>query len=173
MTWPAPRIDAVPTPKFTIGDVVFVPTDVQSSTVEPCPACGGEKFWTATSPRGETRKFDCPDCYDTFGSTGRLTRVAFTGYTERRTVGSVRIDTADSQGDHVSYMCEETGIGSGRVSRERECFADEPSALACALERARKRQEEHDARVARELAEERKRRRHPRCPTCDQRVYKR
>jgi hypothetical protein len=48
------------------------------------------------------------------------------------TVGSVRIDTADDR--PVSYMMEETGVGSGTIHYSENVFGDEPAALARAKE---------------------------------------
>lgn len=44
------------------------------------------------------------------------------------TIGSIRIDTNDS--DPVSYMCAETGVGSGNIYSEQTLFATQDAAEA-------------------------------------------
>lgn len=113
----------LPTPKFSIGDKVWVGDWTTETTWEACPECQGTQFWTCKTPAGNTVLIRCPDC-DTWDRRG-LTRVYRNVPTAvQLTIGSVRINTSDE--NPISYMCEETGVGSGSVwDEERLSFSVE------------------------------------------------
>lgn len=113
----------IPAPRFAIGDTVYWPDVVQETAVIPCPDCNGTRKWEAVSPIGERFPMPCPRCSTT---QAELRTYKFTGTVRALTIGSVRLDTSDS--DPVQYMCVETGVGSGNVYRESRLGATEDEA---------------------------------------------
>lgn len=116
----------LPVPRFRIGDVIFVPGTTDGREEQPCPDCLGAGVWPTTSPAGEEHSVRCPTCHQ----SGNISFYRIVPTTRRLTVGSVRIDTAADDGERVSYMCVETGVGSGNVYYEKRCYPDATSALA-------------------------------------------
>lgn len=131
----------LPEPRFRIGDTVFHPYTVRQTVDIPCPDCLGTKYWQIRTPAGEEFKCNCQRC-----SAGHwrikvrgvelpaLVRVTYTAFTRRLTIGSVRVDTASVGRDEcpVTYMCRETGVGSGNVYAENKLFESETDAQAAA-----------------------------------------
>jgi hypothetical protein len=62
----------------------------------------------------------------------------WTPYVRQLTVGSIQIDTASDPGEHVRYMCVETGVGSGNVYYQSDAAASYEEALGIATLRAAK-----------------------------------
>lgn len=126
----------IPTPRFAIGDKVWDVSIHIESGQHDCPDCFGSRQWTAVSTAGETFAINCLRCAQSYAGLPRdVPPLAYqkSVYTTRElTIGSVRVDTAASHGDPVSYMCEETGIGSGRVYNESKLFTSEEEARASA-----------------------------------------
>lgn len=110
----------LPVPKFYIGQKVWLASTETKSNKWPCPDCKDSREWTTTSPVGEQFKIECPRC---IGYSPRdlpsLSRNIRTPYTSSLTIGSVRLDTAARNKDEcISYMCHETGVGSGSIYYE-------------------------------------------------------
>lgn len=101
------------TTKFSIGDVVYHGRNTTAPVRVECPDCKGTKEWTVTSPAGQTMTTGCPTCETLYGSTGYTERHERFPIVETLTIGSVRYDSHDEE--PVSYMCRETGVGSGSV----------------------------------------------------------
>lgn len=122
--------------KFAIGDVVYYASTYPTTKQHPCPDCKGEQKWKAVSPAGTEYEFACPRCCASFQSNSDLSLryQAFAPTVSRLTIGSIRVDTADERGH--SYMCVETGIGSGSVYYERDMFTSEEEALTVATLKA-------------------------------------
>lgn len=110
-------LDHVPVPRFAIGQKVWGATTRDAAEELGCPDCLGKKMWQVTSPAGTVGEVACPRC----GGHGVLLLRSVRGEVRELTVGSVRIDTQERE-DHVEYMCEETGIGSGTLHAERLLF---------------------------------------------------
>ena len=103
-------------PKYEIGDKVWRAYTTVEHFQHDCPDCLGEKEWKAESPAGTKYTFPCPRCSSMYQSNSALSLKyrKFVPSTQLLTIGSVRLDTADK--DHpVSYMCVETGVGSGSI----------------------------------------------------------
>jgi hypothetical protein len=115
----------LPEVKYAIGDTVYRP-EVGAHKVEvTCPDCAGDGFWTATmSGDPEPQKISCPTCSRGWeGSTGKVSQWESNGSVKKLTIGSVRLDTNATRGDDpVSYMCEETGVGSGSIHDQRDLY---------------------------------------------------
>lgn len=128
----------IPVPKFQQGQRVFYGTITDTHTTLDCPDCLGVKTWTVTTRRGETLDVPCARCQRRWGSpvdTG-LTLIEWRANVRPLTVGQVRIVSPARDRDYddpVTYMCEETGIGSGSVYKESQLFATEAEAL-CEVE---------------------------------------
>ena len=121
------------TPKFDINDKVFgIHTEVVIKQ-HPCPDCLGKKEWTVTSPAGSEYKFDCPRCCASYLSNrdASLKYPVHTPKVRHLTIGSVRTDSNDKERP-VSYMCVETGVGSGTVHYEGTLFSNREDADAAA-----------------------------------------
>jgi len=122
----------LPQPQFEIGDTVFVASLKNLSTFIECPNCLGSKQWSVTCPNGDTFKTGCKTCDKGWNnSDGRVAVFTIEPRGERMTVGSIRVDT--NAEDTISYMMEETGVGSGTVYYAKKVFATEQEAIAEAV----------------------------------------
>ena len=121
------------TTKYAIGDTVWHATTQSTRAQHPCPDCLGSRKWSALSPAGAEYSFACPRCPTSYQSNRdiNLDYTKYTPCTQRLTIGSVRVDTSSSS-DQVSYMCCETGVGSGTVYYESRLFSSEEDAFAAA-----------------------------------------
>jgi len=139
------RLETVPQPKFKVGDTVFAVYTRQTIAQHPCPDCLGTKKWKVITKAGHEMECSCCRC-DGWRSSD-IPSLSYTKHVptvQKLTIGSVRVDTAPSYGDdYVSYMCQETGIGSGSVYYENKLFDNEEIA-----------QKEADSRVADDQSKE-------------------
>ena len=146
-----------PTPKFSVGDTVFVSGyDSRREESQTCPDCLGSGRWLLTTPAGEEIDVRCLTCECGYSSSGRIAKYSVVPRVQEGTVGSVRIDTADER--PVAYMLIETGVGSGTVYFEENVFASRDEATAQATRMAKEQQDYRDIN-AKESREERKSRR--------------
>lgn len=136
-----------PIPKFRKGDKVWRAWSSTQSAQHPCPDCLGTKKWSCTSPAGHTMEMRCPRCdRDNYNDALRLGYTKHTFGVRELTIGSVSINTAPCRGDHpVSYMCEETGIGSGSIYYEDQLHTTREEAEAAQAVLTSERQSEEDA----------------------------
>lgn len=111
--------------KFGVGDKVFA-AEIAIETVQvPCPDCLGERTWDAKLPCGDTVKIQCQTCTYGYECRGTIGQARAEGVVRCYTVGSVSFDSWDGINHDrggVRYMCEETGVGSGRVWDERDLY---------------------------------------------------
>ena len=139
----------IPAPKFGIGDKVFFPNALATQTRRPCPDCNGTRKWKAIAPSGIEIDMDCPRCARSYTDAAlSLTAMTYTPIVQRMTVGKVSAEISGDGTSRVSYMCEETGVGSGSNYREDQLHADEAEAKAIAAAMCAERQAEWDARPA-------------------------
>lgn len=124
-------MSALPQPRFAVGQTVYAWRVERSREAVPCPDCLGSKRWKAITPTGGEFVVDCQRCATFTSELPRLERVTHVPRVDRLTIGSVRIDSADAR--PVSYMCVETGVGSGTVWYESSLCADEDEAARLAL----------------------------------------
>ncbi len=112
--------------KYKVGDVVYVVTSQSERRTHPCPDCLGTKKWHVTTPAGTKMTTPCQRCC--VGHSSSRERHLNLEYTIKKfttrmlTIGQLRPESWS--GDTHSYMCRETGIGSGNVYRESDLFAD-------------------------------------------------
>lgn len=122
--------------KFGIGEVVYHASTVTIRKQHACPDCLGSKVWKGVSPAGKEYEFACPRCASGYQSNRdcSLDYSEFEGTTRRLTIGSIR---TDSNADRpVSYMCHETGVGSGSVYYEEDLYRTDDEAKAAAALKA-------------------------------------
>ena len=150
---------SLPTPKFNIGDVVFLGNAERVFEKLPCPDCNGTKTWFAVSPNGLVVEAGCPRCDGYTRNLPELTLEDWNPTVRRLTIGSIKIDTArinnpDCWGQEpVEYMCLETGVGSGSVYRESQLHRGESMALAAAEAQCAKARAERDEKEAAKVAQ--------------------
>jgi len=108
-------------PKYEIGEKVFS-VHVNWTSIEViCPDCLGMKTWVVMAASGESWKVPCNTCNKGYFSSGTVSEWNDRLIIDQVTVGSIKMDTADVQ-NPIRYMCDETGIGSGRVYDEKQLF---------------------------------------------------
>lgn len=118
--------------KYEIGDKVYRAGTYSMLKKHPCPDCKGVRTWTAISRVGIEYEIPCPRCTASFQFNSELSL----SYNWREptvsklTIGSVRTDSADEY--PISYMCVETGVGSGSIYYEHELFSTDEEALVAA-----------------------------------------
>lgn len=119
------------TTKYSVGDTVFRAGTTSERKQHPCPDCLGTRKWKATSPAGSDYEFGCPRCSASYNAKDdlRLNYSAYAPYVEKLTIGSIQVNTAPmSHSEGNSYMCVETGVGSGSVYREADLFETKEAA---------------------------------------------
>lgn len=121
--------------KFAVGDVVFHATIITEKRSHPCPDCKGSRKWKAISPAGGEFEVACPRCSHVYMSNRdpSLDYSWWVPSVRTLTVGLIKASSQPYNGDYDSgnsYMCYETGIGSGSVYREGELFLTEEEAKA-------------------------------------------
>lgn len=118
--------------KFGIGDRVWVANWTPEQRQHPCPDCLGSRKWQARSPAGGVFEVECPRCSASYMSERDLSLVyiLFVPDPSQMTIGQVRGFSGTD--DENSYMCHETGIGSGNIWRESLLFATKEEAVAVA-----------------------------------------
>jgi len=121
-------------PKYEIGDMVYLASTTTERKTLPCPDCLGKKTWHVRSPAGSVFTAPCPRCSSRHQSNDCLSLdyVAHEPRIEVLTIGSVRTDTAQDPRRRVSYMCSETGVGSGSVYNECDLFETKSEAQSAA-----------------------------------------
>lgn len=122
--------------KFSIGDTVYLSRINTVIKQRDCPDCMGSKKWKATSPAGVEYDFTCPRCSSRYQSNNDLS-LKYSQYvplSEKMTVGSVRTNSHEEKSP--TYMCIETGVGSGSVYAECDLFHTEEEALKDAKNKA-------------------------------------
>jgi hypothetical protein len=116
--------------KYNIGDVVYLSRPEIKKGRLSCPDCLDTREWKATSPAGTEYTFRCPRCSTSYRSDHRL-NLDYNYYAasaQELTIGSVRVDTEDIP--PVTYMCRETGVGSGWIYKECELHNTKAEAMA-------------------------------------------
>lgn len=138
-----------PTPKFAIGDTIWVSVLDQTTKTLPCPDCEGAEVWKLTAPTGVEHEVDCPRCRAPgWGERlPSLSYVAWKGNAAARKITGVEVTTLPFHGDSgVRYQCY-TGPGGGYVVDEPKAHAEEASALAEAEAQAAAKNAEIEARA--------------------------
>jgi hypothetical protein len=103
----------IPIPKYSEGTQVWQATTTSCGHDVLCPDCVGKGVWYCTLPNGEQQNIPCPSCGE---GKGKISMWEYKPVVRMLTIGSVRLDTSAEK--PITYMCEETGIGSGTVYYE-------------------------------------------------------
>lgn len=143
------------TTKFDIGQTVWHANTTTQVFQHKCPDCSDARAWEATSPAGGVFRIPCPRCSVQYTSNDelRLNYTKFVPAVRPLTVGQIKASTAigDDWDAGNSYMCCETGIGSGSIYRERDLFATEAEALTAAEAQAAIKNSNEDFWVAKQF----------------------
>ena len=152
------RLENVPTPKYSFGQRVFSSQATTMHTTVPCRDCLGKKVWNVETPAGAKFVSPCQTCMEGWSIPSGVNKViAPLPRVQELTIGSVRIDTAASDGHFVEYMCEETGIGSGSIHYESRLYLTENEAMEAAVVEAHRLVEHIERQNIESRAEKKKR----------------
>lgn len=136
-------------PKYRIGQKVWRAGVGETRDMWPCPDCNGSQTMTAMTAAGEAVPIMCLRCQSPdLSRIPSLLRVTKTVSLSELTIGSVRTDSAAQEGRQVSYMCVETGVGSGAVYYEPELYANSFEAGVQAEKLADEAQQQANAKPA-------------------------
>lgn len=114
--------------RFSKGDTIFTGDSTYSSEFVSCPDCLGTLTWTVVFADGDAEQVACQTCRQGWADpSGKIEIKLWRPQVRTLTVGNVRYNDRDEV--PFSYMCEETGVGTGRVYYEDKMFTDEASAL--------------------------------------------
>lgn len=119
-----------PTPKFAIGDTVWVATVERTTEQLPCPDCLGEKKWAVLSPAGGEYTTECPRCRQTYSLRNELPSLTverFVGKAEPRVLTGMELHV----GCTPEYRAHISG-GSSWVVYEDKAWLTEAEAQAVA-----------------------------------------
>lgn len=117
------------TTKYSVGDVVYRKVKEYRDYREvPCELCTATGRVAISEAAG--RYAECPDCY---GRGVKGVDFPVPERAEALTIGQVRVVTegkTDRAAKEVSYMCKETGVGTGTVHKEENLFLSAEEALS-------------------------------------------
>ena len=116
---------------YAKGDKIYVGECEYAPEFIGCPDCLGTLKWTVVFADGEALEIECQTCKRGYEpSTGKIEVHKNKPVVRHLTIGSVRFNDADKY--PYSYMCEETGVGSGRIYYEDSVFDNYEDALVYA-----------------------------------------
>lgn len=125
--------------KFNKGDAVFSAEVEWTDKTVTCPDCLGDRTWLVVFPSGQSQNIDCQTCKRSFEPpSGRLILKEWKPIVRKRTIGSIRYNDTDKS--PYSYMCKETGVGSGRVYYETDIYETEEEAKVVAQQKFEEQQ---------------------------------
>lgn len=120
--------------RFSKGDKVYVADTEYRENWIACPDCLGTLHWVVVFANGDAVQIECQTCKQGYEpSRGKIDVKSYLPVVRELTVGSIRFD--DTEKEQFSYMCEETGVGSGRVYYDSDIFTDKASATVRANEK--------------------------------------
>lgn len=134
----------LPTPKFAVGDVVYLPRLERAVEKLPCPDCLGTGVWPITSPAGVEFKIACIRCVGTLSMSDlpSLHVERWEPRTEALTINGVSTrSNPDNWHEAVEYS-----HGNGQSVGESKIFETQEAALAIAEATAKGRNVEIDAK---------------------------
>lgn len=109
--------------RFNKGDTVYSAETSYISKIVTCPDCLGEKTWIIIFPSGQIEKIECQTCRRGFEpATGAININEWLPEVKKLTIANIKY--YDSDEDKFNYMCEETGIKTGRVYYDKDLFTD-------------------------------------------------
>lgn len=115
------------TPKFKKGEEVYVADCEYDTKYIACPDCLGTLHWIIVFADGDAVEAECQTCKRGYlPPSGEIPVSNWRPTVKKMTIGSIRYNDQDKE--PFSYMCEETGIGSGRVYYDKDLFKEETPA---------------------------------------------
>lgn len=127
---------AVLTTKYSVGDTVWHANITTTQKSHPCPDCLGSRKWACRSPAGGEFEVPCIRCSTSYRANHALSLsyAAFVPAVLPLTIGMVKAstETGDSYDAGNTYMCQETGVGSGSVYRENTLLPTKEEAMSVA-----------------------------------------
>jgi len=111
--------------KYSAGDTVYSAEANGEAKWIQCPDCLGTQSWKAITPAGEEIAIECPACHRGYECTGVIEEWSVDGTIYCFTIASVQFDSSEAG---TKYMCQETGVGSGRVWNEEDLYASREEA---------------------------------------------
>ena len=113
------------TPKFNIGDTVYIPVAGSTAMLIDCPECLGSGKLTCILGNGDKVKFDCDCCKYSFSSTGKIRT-----YKYHASVEPFKITGIELTNQTVEYR---SGTSCCYTKRnEKDLYSDRDEALAMA-----------------------------------------
>jgi len=109
------------TSKYNIGDVIYEIASRSHRMDVECPECNGKSANTSESWA------KCQKCNNA-GTVVKYSPRVWTPTQCVLTVGMIKCEVGYK--DKVEYMCNETGIGSGRLYNEEEIYSSMNDAIA-------------------------------------------
>lgn len=117
------------TPKFAIGDVVFIADATQEGKeAVKCPDCLGECVWHVRNAAGYECGVECPRCK----GRGELAQRCYTATVREFRIDGIRTDTTARDPNRRVEYAERTGQASHRIAIEADCHATREEAEAAA-----------------------------------------
>lgn len=142
-------------PRFEIGQQVWHVRISTKTEQYPCPDCDGTKVWFALTAACEHLPVQCARC-SLFSPLGnKLPSLAYFHKimsVEPLTIGAYQVRSDLDTNRQVSYMCRETGVGTGSVYYESDLYPTEQEAAAAAVAQQDAAQAEEDGKPAALLA---------------------
>lgn len=117
---------------FQKGEKVFVASYTSSERRMPCPDCNGSMKVKLVCHDGREEEVECTACKYGYEHRGTIEIFDFSPLVEELTVGSIRYDDGRSEESPWSFMCIETGVGSGTVHKPERMSKDREEALKIA-----------------------------------------
>lgn len=119
------------TPKFAIGDAIWIATWDSSDNYVTCPDCGGTKHIRVIMHDDTEHRIACQNCGHGYNeSTGRVRVYDRKPKAERHMVTGLEIN-----GSEIKYRSQ-IGCSSYRIVEEELAYATEGEAYAAAVKRA-------------------------------------
>lgn len=118
----------LPAFKYKKGDLVWYIQSTTTTKQLDCPDCLGSRLWKVTTPAGTAMTMTCQRCSDRMHHDIKLPSLKYhvAVYDVRHlTIGQLNNYSHNREGRDRSYMCIETGIGSGSVYNEDMLYEDE------------------------------------------------
>lgn len=111
------------TSKYNIGDTVLAGHVESTSYWETCPECDGKGYHKV---EGKDLTIRCKVCNtgESWQSSGKILRRTWAPLILTLTIGQVRGKATVGKIDEIEYMCEETGIGNGKIWREEILYPE-------------------------------------------------
>jgi hypothetical protein len=124
-----------PTPKYAIGDTIYVATTERTVDQLQCPDCLGSGKWTVFSPAGGEYTTTCPRCQSTYSFSENLPSLKverWVGKAQARLITGMEINAVASGWREAVEYHSTTGTSSWYTIKEADAFGAEADAQAVA-----------------------------------------